>query len=288
MQLVRSVSSMQRLAKLWHRKGLAIGLVPTMGFLHAGHLSLVKRARSLVGPRGKVVVSIYVNPLQFGPQEDLGRYPRNLRRDLQLCRNDGVDVVFAPDNQEMYPANAGAAFSTFVLEQSLSRFMEGASRPGHFRGVLTVVAKLFNIVQPSLAVFGAKDYQQAALVKRMVRDLNFPLDIDVAPIYRDTDGLALSSRNEYLKGDLRSQALGLWRSIEKVHALLRQAQGPLPAAQLKREVKKCVEREPDARLDYVEFFDPLTLEPITRVNHGTHMALAAFVGKTRLIDNSRL
>src|SRR5689334_494195 len=189
MRLVRSIASMQRLAKGWQRRGLRVGLVPTMGFLHAGHLSLVKRARQLTGRSGKVVVSIYVNPTQFGPREDFATYPRNLSRDLRLCRAEQVDVVFAPRDAEMYPRAGAGGFSTYVVEECLSGGMEGTSRPTHFRGVTTVVAKLFHIVQPTVAVFGAKDYQQATIVKRMVRDLSFPLKIEVAPIYRESDGL---------------------------------------------------------------------------------------------------
>jgi pantoate--beta-alanine ligase len=279
---------MQRLAKLWQRKGLPIGLVPTMGFLHEGHLSLIRRARRAAGRRGKVVVSVYVNPAQFGPREDFSRYPRDLARDIRLCRAEGADAVFAPSDKEMYSRDAGEPFSTFVVEEHLSRGMEGASRPTHFRGVTTVVAKLFNIVQPSVAVFGAKDCQQASIVQRMVRDLSFPVKIDVAPICREPDGLAMSSRNRYLKGSLRAQALVLWRSIEKVRALLRNSARPIPAGRLKAEVKRFVQRQPSARLDYAEFFDPKTFEPAPHVARGTHVALAVFVGKTRLIDNSRL
>ena len=279
---------MQHLGRAWQRAGARVGLVPTMGYLHAGHLSLVQRARRLVGRGGKVVVSIYVNPTQFGPKEDFSRYPRDLRRDARLCRDAGVDVIFAPDDAQMYPRGEGVGFSTFVVEEALARGMEGKSRPTHFRGVTTVVAKLFNIVQPELAVFGAKDYQQAAVVKRMVRDLNFPLRVMVAPIFREADGLAMSSRNKYLVGDLRVQAPVLWRSLQKARAKVRNAARPLPAARLKAELKRLIERAPAARLDYVEFFDPDTLVPAPSVTRGTHMALAVFVGKTRLIDNSRL
>ena len=212
---------MQRLAKLWRRKGVRVGFVPTMGYLHEGHLSLVRRARQRAGRGGKVVVSVYVNPTQFGPQEDFSSYPRDLAKDIGLCRAEGADVVFAPSDKEMYAPDGGGRFSTFVIEEDLSSRMEAVSRPTHFRGVTTVVAKLFNIVQPSLAVFGAKDFQQTAVIKRMVRDLNFPVEIDVAPIYREADGLAMSSRNQYLKDDLRAQAVVLWRSIGTVHAALR-------------------------------------------------------------------
>jgi pantoate--beta-alanine ligase len=279
---------MQRLARSRQRAGTRVGLVPTMGYLHAGHLSLVQRARRLVGRRGQVVVSIYVNPTQFSPQEDLSRYPRDLARDSRLCREAGVDVIFAPDDQQMYPGRGAGGFSTFVAEETLSRGMEGKSRPTHFRGVTTVVAKLFNIVQPELAVFGAKDYQQAAIVKRMVRDLNFPLKIVVAPIRREADGLAMSSRNKYLAGELRAQALVLRRSLDKAGAEVRKLSRPIPAARLKAELKLFIERVPSARLDYVEFFDPDTFVPVPHVTRGTQMALAVFIGKTRLIDNARL
>ena len=200
----------------------------------------------------------------------------------------GVDVVFAPDNQQMYPAGETDRFSTFVAEERLSQSMEGRSRPTHFRGVTTVVAKLFNIVLPDLAVFGAKDYQQAAVVKRMVRDLNFPLKIVVAPIQREADGLAMSSRNKYLVGDLRAQALALWRVLGKARAAVRQASRPVPAARLKLELRRLIEQVPAARMDYVEFFDPDTLVPVPKVTRGTQMALAVFIGQTRLIDNARL
>ena len=279
---------MQRLARRWQRAGVRLGLVPTMGYLHEGHLSLVQRARQLVGQGGKVVVSIYVNPTQFGPQEDFSRYPRDMARDAQLCREAGVDVIFAPDNAQMYPGAGAGGFSTFVVEEGLSRGMEGKSRPTHFRGVTTVVAKLFNIVQPGVAVFGAKDYQQAAIVKRMVRDLNFPLKIVVAPTLREADGLAMSSRNKYLVGDLRAQALVLRRSLEKARAEVRKSSRPISAARLKADLKRLIERAPAARLDYVEFFDPDTLVPVPNVTRGTQMALAVFLDKTRLIDNARL
>ena len=279
---------MQELARRWQRAGVRVGLVPTMGYLHAGHLSLVECARQMVGPGGKVVVSIYVNPAQFGPQEDLSSYPRNFARDAWLCREAGVDVIFAPDDTQMYPRGDAGDFSTFVVEEGLSRGMEGKSRPTHFRGVTTVVAKLFNIVQPGLAVFGSKDYQQVAVVKRMVRDLNFPLKIVVAPTLREVDGLAMSSRNKYLAGELRGQALVLWRSLEKARAEVRKSTRPVPAARLKKELKRFIERVPAARLDYVEFFDPDTLVPVPSVTRGTQMALAVFIGKTRLIDNTRL
>ncbi|MGA2866112.1 MAG: pantoate--beta-alanine ligase [Verrucomicrobiota bacterium] len=288
MRIVKSVRAMQRQARRWHRAGAWVGLVPTMGYLHAGHLSLVERARKLGGQAGKVVVSIYVNPIQFGPQEDFSRYPRDLERDVRLCRAAGADVVFAPGDQEMYPRAGAGPFSTCVVEERLARGMEGAARPTHFRGVTTVVAKLFNIVLPDVAVFGAKDYQQAAVLRRMARDLNFPVKLVVAPTRREPDGLAMSSRNQYLEGDLRAQARVLWRSIQKARAAVRQSAKPLPAARLKTQVERLIEQAPAARLDYVEFFEPETLVPVAKVSRGTRMALAVFVGKTRLLDSARL
>jgi len=303
MQVVTSVAAMQRLAKKWQRAGIKIGLVPTMGYLHAGHLSLVQRARKLVGKNGKVAVSIYVNPTQFGPKEDLSRYPRDLKRDLKMLREEGTDVVFVPGDGEMYSGTGVSpvrskgkkltgetpvplSYSTYVVEEELSRSMEGASRPGHFRGVATVVAKLFNIALPDVAVFGAKDFQQAAVIQRMARDLNFPLKIDIAPTFREPDGLAMSSRNKYLEGDLRRQGVVLWRAIQRAQALVKKSS--VPAKKLRTELKKLIESEPAPKVDYIEFFDPDTLLPLEKVARGSQMALAVFVGKARLIDNARL
>jgi pantoate--beta-alanine ligase len=259
-----------------------------MGYLHEGHLSLVRLARRRVGKAGKVVVSLYVNPTQFGPKEDLSRYPRDLKRDLKLCRAEGVDIVFAPSDAEMYPGKVEGNYSTYVVEEKLSHGMEGASRPGHFRGVATVVAKLFNLVQPDVAVFGAKDFQQAAVVKRMVRDLNFLMKIVVAPTVREPDGVAMSSRNKYLAGDLRPQATVLRRGIQAVRKAVTLARKPVAAAKLKARVCQIVKRAPAARLDYVEFFDPVSLVPLRQVTRGSQMALAVFIGQTRLIDNAEL
>lgn len=277
---------MQRLASQWRRRGIKIGLVPTMGYLHEGHLSLVREARRRVGKGGRVVVSIYVNPTQFGPREDLSRYPRDLKRDLQLCRANGTDVVFAPDDSEMYPGGVEERYSTYVVEQFLSRNMEGASRPTHFRGVTTIVAKLFNIVQPQVAVFGQKDYQQAAIIRRMIADLNFPVTLVIAPTIREADGLAMSSRNKYLTPQERSQAAILHQAIEYARASVKK--NPVSAAILKAELKRFIATARLARLDYVELFDAATLVPETRAGRGTHMALAVYFGKTRLIDNGRL
>jgi pantoate--beta-alanine ligase len=288
MQTVTSISAMQRLALKWRREGRRIGFVPTMGYLHQGHLSLVQQARRRVGAREKVVVSIYVNPTQFGPKEDFSRYPRDLKRDLRLCRESGVDVVFVPSDRDMYPQKDGGGYSTFVVEEQLSKRMEGASRPTHFRGVTTVVAKLFNLVLPDIAVFGGKDFQQAAIIQRMAANLNWPVRIVVAPTLRESDGLAMSSRNKYLEGDLRAQAQVLWRSIQKAKAAVKASRKPLASETLKRDLKHLIEAEPAARVDYVEFFDPVTLEPQERVSRGAHLALAVYIGRTRLIDNARL
>ena len=287
MQMVSSIAAMQRLAKKWRQAGARIGFVPTMGYLHAGHLSLVRAARHRVGQNGKIVVSIYVNPTQFAPTEDLAKYPRDLKRDLKLCRAAGVDVVFRPKDLEMYPGRAEGDYSTFVAEEQLSCSLEGVARPAHFRGVTTVVAKLFNLVLPDVAVFGQKDFQQAVIIQRMVRDLNFPVKIIVVPTVRERDGLAMSSRNKYLTGDQRRQATVLWRAIQIAKFVLAKSKS-VPAADLKSDLKNLIEVEPDAKLDYVEFFEPDTLAPATKVTRGTHLALAVFFGRTRLIDNARL
>lgn len=286
MRVIQSAAAMQSQALAWRRQGRRIAFVPTMGYLHEGHLSLVRRARTEVGRRGLVVVSIYVNPTQFGPREDLSKYPRDLRRDLRLCRAEGADVVFIPTDAEMYPGKATGGYSTYVVEEQLAAGMEGASRPHHFRGVTTVVAKLFNLVLPEVAVFGAKDWQQAAVVRRMVADLNFPLRLVVAPIGREPDGLALSSRNKYLDPEQRAQASVLFAAITHARRLVRQR--PRTAAALRREIMRLVATRPAARLDYVEFFDGETLVPVQTVRRGTHLALAVFFGRTRLIDNGSL
>jgi pantoate--beta-alanine ligase len=291
---VSSIAAMQRLAKKWQRASVAIGFVPTMGYLHEGHLSLVREARKRVGKRGRVVVSIYVNPTQFAPTEDLSKYPRDLKRDLKMLRACGVDVVFTPNDKEMYPRGdeslsipGSKNFSTYVVEGRLSQTMEGASRPTHFRGVTTVVAKLFNIVLPDVAVFGQKDFQQATIIQRMVRDLDFPVRVIVAPTVREKDGLAMSSRNKYLEGDLRRQATVLRRAIDIARAASKKSKKN-SAAILKADLKTLIESEPDARLDYIEFFDPETLVATAKATKGMQMALAVFVGKTRLIDNDKL
>ncbi|HZT23213.1 MAG TPA: pantoate--beta-alanine ligase [Verrucomicrobiae bacterium] len=287
MKIISSAAAMQRLAQKWRRAGVKIAFVPTMGCLHDGHVSLMRVARQRVGKSGKVVVSIYVNPTQFAPTEDWAKYPRDLEGDAQRCRRADVDVVFAPADAEMYPGGAEDRFSTCVVEETLSRPMEGVSRPTHFRGVTTVVAKLFNLVQPHVAVFGEKDFQQAAIIRRMVRDLNFPVRILVAPTVREPDGLAMSSRNQYLSPEQRRQATVLWRAIQSAQAAVKKSRS-IAADKLKADLRRLIEAERDARLDYVEFFEPETLRPVATVTHGTHLALAVFIGSTRLIDHASL
>ncbi len=279
---------MQRMALAWRRTGCRVGFVPTMGFLHEGHVSLMHAARKRVGSDGVVVVSIYVNPTQFAAGEDLSRYPRDFERDRKLCREAGVNVVFYPSDESMYPGRATGEYSTYVIEERLGTGMEGASRPTHFRGVTTVVAKLFHLVLPDVAVFGAKDWQQAAVIRRMVRDLNFPLKVVVSPTRREADGLAKSSRNAYLNPEERCQATVLYRAIGLVRDRIGKSSGGVDAEELRESVRSLVGAESLARLDYVEFFEPDWLEPVRRVVKGSQMALAVHVGKTRLIDNGRL
>ena len=288
MRTVKRSSAMQRLALGWGRSGTRVALVPTMGYLHAGHVSLIHRARQVAGRNGKVVLSIYVNPTQFGPTEDLSRYPRDFKRDSLLCRAAGVDVIFAPNDAEMYPGRGSGRSSTFVVEEKLSQTMEGASRPTHFRGVTTVVAKLFHIVLPDVAIFGAKDFQQAAVIQRMVRDLHFPVRIAVAPTVREPDGLAMSSRNKYLTASQRRRAALLWQAIQRAKQAVARSARPLPAGRLRDQLKRFIEQHPAVRVDYIEFFEPQTLEAVRAVTGGVHLALAVFVGKTRLIDNAEL
>jgi pantoate--beta-alanine ligase len=277
---------MRKLASQWQRAGNQTGFVPTMGYLHEGHLSLVREARRRVGKAGHVVVSIFVNPTQFAPAEDLDRYPRDLPRDLKLCRAAGVDAVFAPSDEEMYPGRPEGQYSTYVAEEKLSQFMEGVRRPTHFRGVTTVVAKLFHLVQPQVAVFGQKDCQQAAIIRRMVADLNFPIEIVVAPIHREADGLAMSSRNKFLTAEQRAEAVILFHALEAAKAAVKKQ--ALPVARLQKDLRNFITAAPLARLDYVEFFEPETLQPVRQAGRGTHMALAVYFDKTRLIDNARL
>lgn len=288
MRIIRSPKAMQRQALQWRSRGLRVGFVPTMGYLHAGHLSLVHEARRRVGADGVVVVSIYVNPTQFAPTEDLAKYPRDFARDSQLCREAEVDVIFAPTDGDMYAGREDGDYSTYVVEEGLTQGLEGASRPTHFRGVTTVVAKLFNCVLPEVSVFGAKDWQQAAVIRRMVKDLQFPIRIVVVPTTRESDGLAMSSRNRYLQPEERVQATVLWRSQKWVRQEVRRFVDGVPSARLRQGVEALVAECPAARLDYLAFVDPDTLRPVGLVLRGHRIVLAVFVGKTRLIDNGAI
>jgi pantoate--beta-alanine ligase len=259
-------------------EGLVV-LVPTMGALHRGHAALIDRARALAGAEGTVVVSIFVNPTQFGPKEDLARYPRPFAADRQLCAEHGADLIFHPTPEEMYPEG----FSTYVEESEVSARLCGASRPGHFRGVCTVVLKLFQITRPAMAVFGLKDFQQCAVIRRMVRDLNLPVKIVPAETVREPDGLALSSRNQYLSPEERAQAPVLRRALLQANEAFRS--GETSAARLRQILKKALATTPLARIDYLEIADADTLQPVKQVNGNSVMAVAVFFGRTRLIDN---
>ncbi len=277
MDVLRTVAEMQAVSRRAMQAGQRIGFVPTMGFLHEGHLSLMRQARRQCD---LLVASIFVNPTQFGPNEDLDQYPRDFERDAALCEACGVDVIFFPPVDEMYASDS----SVYIDEDLLSKGLCGASRAGHFRGVLTVVAKLFNMVQPDVAVFGQKDAQQAALIRRMVRDLNFPIEIIVAPTVREPDGLAMSSRNTYLSDEEREQALSLNRSLEKAKSLFKG--GETSSQRLDETMRAQIRKEgPMVDVEYIAIVDGESLEPVDVVAPGTLIALAARVGKTRLIDN---
>lgn len=280
MNRIETVSEMAATADAFRRRGLRIGLVPTMGYLHAGHLSLVRESASRCDV---TVVSIFVNPVQFGANEDFSSYPRDLDRDCGMCREAGVDAVFCPSAVEMYASDR----STVVVEQSLSAGLCGASRPGHFAGVCTVVAKLFNIVRPDVAVFGQKDAQQLAVIRRMARDLNFRLEIIGAPIVREADGLAMSSRNMYLSALEREQALGLSRVLVLAASLIRGGLRDTGRLRVAMEDFLCLHYSGVA-VEYIVFADAVTLEPLETVATGTLLAIAARVGQTRLIDNVTL
>ena len=255
------------------------GFVPTMGYLHEGHLSLVRRARA---ENDRVAVSIFVNPTQFGPHEDYARYPRDLERDLRLLEPLGVDLVFVPSVEEMYPSG----FQTWVIVEEVSRPLEGASRPGHFRGVATVVAKLFNILQTDRAYFGQKDAQQTVVIRRMVQDLNIPVEIVICPTVREPDGLAMSSRNTYLNPEERRAATVLFRALQAAKA--RYEAGERDAEGLREAMREVIRAEPLARIDYVSVADPETLQELERVEGPALLSLAVYIGTTRLIDNIML
>ena len=273
---VLKISEIRGIIKAWKDKGFSIGLVPTMGFLHDGHLSLIQRARK---QNDKVVVSVFVNPTQFGPNEDFDAYPRDIKKDLQRCESAGVDVVFAPAVADMYPSEN----KVYIDVEELGNGLCGAARPGHFRGVCTVVAKLFNIVKPDRAYFGEKDAQQLAIIKRMVYDLNFDVEIISCPIVREPDGLAMSSRNAYLSQQERAAALILSRALGEAKQLLLSGERDSRAA--KQLMTDMISNEPLARIDYIEIVDAMSLVPVEIIKQPVLVALAVYIGKTRLIDN---
>ena len=276
MRIIKSIAEMQVICRELKMKGPALGFVPTMGALHEGHLSLVRRARAECGA---VAASIFVNPLQFGPGEDFTRYPRTFEEDCKLLEGEGVEILFAPDAIEMYPSGA----VTTITVSEIGDRLDGASRPGHFTGVATVVSKLFHIVGPSRAYFGQKDAAQLTVLRQMVKDLNFDVEIVGCAIVRDTDGLALSSRNKYLSGIERKQALVLHRALLRMEGMIAEEERQREA--LMREGMRILQAEAGVRVDYLAIVDANTLLPVTSVETGTLVAVAAYVGSTRLIDN---
>ena len=274
--IIRTASEIQTRSNILRRKGKTIALVPTMGFLHEGHLSLMREGRKRCDD---LVVSIFVNPTQFGPGEDLEAYPRNLERDIELCRQVGVSAVFTPDKNELYGEN----FQTYVTLEKLPHHLCGLSRPVHFRGVATIVAKLFNIVKPHIAVFGQKDFQQLAVIRQMVRDLNFDIEIIGVPTVRKPDGLAMSSRNTYLTSRQRTSALCLYHSLRKAQEMVKN--GEREASKIIAVTIALIESCPETQIDYVTICDPDTLEDVTEIEKPVLMALAVKVGRPRLIDN---
>lgn len=276
MKLIDSISRMATLVKILKKEGKSIGFVPTMGYLHEGHMSLVKAAKKHTDV---VVLSIFVNPLQFGPKEDFKKYPRDIKRDEALAGDAGVDIIFCPPVSEIYPEG----YATYVNVENFTDKLCGVSRPGHFKGVATVVAKLLNIVKPDVAYFGQKDAQQVIVIKKMAKDLNMDIEIKAMPIIRETDGLAMSSRNIYLSEAERREALVLSRSLEKASALI--AAGERDSGEIVKAMKELVSQKPMVNIDYVSIVDTKDLKDVPIVSGETLVAIAAFVGPTRLIDN---
>ena len=279
MHVVKKIEELKTMVRIARHAGKSIGLVPTMGYLHEGHLTLMRRARA---EQGFVIATLFVNPLQFGPQEDYAVYPRDLQRDSQLAATTGIDVLFAPEVDEMYPAGNGKTL-TFVDVAQITETLCGASRPGHFRGVATVVTKLFNIAEADVAYFGQKDAQQVAVIRRMAADLNMNVKIIAVPIVRETDGLAMSSRNQYLNAQERRAALVLSSSLAHARELL--VAGERNPIQLTTAINEIISKEPMAAAEYVAVVDPSTLAPLEKIETDALIALAAKFGKTRLIDN---
>ncbi|MFA7207033.1 MAG: pantoate--beta-alanine ligase [Synergistaceae bacterium] len=271
-----SVQETRKVIGNWKKRGFSVGLVPTMGYLHPGHISLIERARK---ENDMVVVSIFVNPIQFGPNEDLDKYPRDMAHDREVCEKAGAELIFAPEPSEMYPSEN----LVFVDIKELGNGLCGAKRPGHFRGVCTVVSKLFNIVLPDRAYFGEKDAQQLAIIRRMVKDLNFGTEIVSCPIVREPDGLAMSSRNLYLSPEERKAALSLSRSLSAAKELMRK--GEKDAVKIREAIVAGISAEPLVKIDYAEIVDSADLSPVEKIEKPVLAAAAVYFGKTRLIDN---
>ncbi|MDY6791584.1 MAG: pantoate--beta-alanine ligase [Thermodesulfobacteriota bacterium] len=276
MRIIHKAEEIQKRSDQIRRQGKTIAFVPTMGFFHEGHLSLMRKGREL---NDDLVISIFVNPTQFGPQEDFEAYPRDVERDLQLAEKEGVDVVFTPDRQELYLEG----FQTYIELEKLPNHLCGLSRPVFFKGVATVVAKLFNMVKPHVAIFGEKDYQQLMVIRRMVQDLNFDIKIVAGPTVREPDGLAMSSRNNYLTAEQRPSALTLYKSLVKAKNILKD--GVKDAEELIQTATKLITSYPETQIDYISICDPECLEAVQTIDKPVLMALAVTVGKTRLIDN---
>ena len=276
MKTIRSIKDMAFFSRANRQRGRTIGFVATMGALHEGHLSLIRKARK---ENDLVVVSIFVNPVQFAPHEDFIKYPRNLKHDAKLCQEEGADVIFAPDIGQIYPPN----YRTYVTVEGLSEVLCGKFRPGHFRGVATVVIKLFNIIIPDVAYFGQKDAQQALIVQKMSQDLNLPLKIKIVPTIRERDGLAMSSRNYYLNKDERKDAAILYQALRLAKNLIRQ--GKRDSQSIIHRMKRIIGQKKNSKIQYVSIVDLQSLNPVNKIRGKVLIALAVFIGKTRLIDN---
>jgi len=274
--IFKKANEMRTQSLTWKKQGYKVGFVPTMGFLHQGHLSLIEKAKNCCD---KVILSIFVNPTQFGEGEDLDKYPRNLKRDIELASTKNTDAIFLPSAEEIYPKN----YQTFVNLETLPNFLCGKSRPGHFRGVATIVTKFFNIACPDQAFFGEKDFQQLAVIRQMTKDLNFGIKITGVPIVREEDGLAMSSRNTYLSDQNRKKALSLYKSLTLSQEIIKK--GISDTDEIIETARKIIEDKEGLKTDYIKICDPYTLEDIKKVTKPALMALAVFVGKTRLIDN---
>lgn len=276
MKIIRSIDQMQKTAELLRQEGKTIGFVPTLGYFHEGHLSLIRLANKKADT---VIVSIFVNPTQFGPNEDLDNYPRNFKKDKKTAEMNGADIIFYPEKNKMYSPE----HLTNVYVDSITEILCGSSRPDHFKGVTTVCAKLFNIVKPHFAVFGEKDFQQSVVIKQMVKDLNFDLDIITSPIIREDDGLAMSSRNTYLSSEERKDALSLFQSLRAAQKMIQN--GEKNPDKLKDAITKIISSKKNTKIDYIQIIHPQTLNPLKQIKEQARIVIAVFVGKTRLIDN---